>query len=51
MWKAQFFQQAICITADTQRITPSVISGKNFMPLSEYEYPGFISQQVPLQQP
>jgi len=51
MWKAQFFQQAICITADTQRIMPSMPSGKNFMPLSEYEYPDFISPQVPMQQP
>jgi hypothetical protein len=44
MWKAQFFQLAICIM-------PSMIPRKNVMPLAKYEYPDFISQQVPLQQP
>jgi hypothetical protein len=51
MWKAQFFRLAICITADTQSIMPSMIPRKNVMPLAKYEYPDFISQQVPLQQP
>jgi len=48
VWKYQFFQQVIYVTADTNRNLHFIISGNCFKPLPEKECSCFFSQRIPL---